>query len=190
MSSESSPLGEPRWLTYVDRVSLVLAACGGIGLIGLMFNVVVSVLARSITGVSLLGTLDLSTYVWMPILTTLGMGYALQTSAHIRVSLITGAASPRAKRLVEIVSLALTGIVLVLLVYFTFTAGFSAAARGEAPPSSRWLQIWPMRFVVAIGLLGFLTQTVAELARAIRGGGASEDEVGQERFDEGEEVLL
>ena len=171
---------EPVWLRIVDRISIALAVAGGIGAVLLVANIVANVVSRTATGVPLAGTLDISTYIWMPAVTVLAMGYALQRGEHIRVSLITGPASPPTQRIVEVASLALTILILAALTYYTFLGALKAQGIGESATGTPWLDIWPMRFVITVGLVGFLLQTAAEIQRAFVAA----------NIDETEEVLL
>ena len=160
---------EPRWLLYMDKISLWTAIAGGIGGILMVANIVANVTSRSIAGTPLPGTLDLSTYIWMPIITVLGMGYALQRGEHIRVSLLTAPASTVTRRIVEVASMVLTTIILAALFYYTLIGALSAARISETATATPWLEIWPMRFVVAAGILVFTLQALAEFYRAFAG---------------------
>lgn len=160
---------EPRWLLYIDKISLWTAIAGGVGGILMVANIVANIAGRSMAGTPLPGTLDLSTYIWMPIITVLGMGYALQRGEHIRVSLLTAPASNVTRRIVEVVSMVLTTVILAALFYYTFLGAVSAASIGETATATPWLEVWPMRFVVAAGILVFTLQALAEFYRAITG---------------------
>lgn len=165
-SAESSAAKEVIWLRIIDRISVTLAIAGGIGAALLVLHIVSNVVSRSSSGVPIPGTLDVSTYIWMPAVTVLAMGYALQRGEHIRVSLITGPASSRTQRVIEVASLTLTIVILAALVFYTFLGALDAQAIGESATGTPWLVIWPMRFVITAGLAGFLLQTIAEIYRA------------------------
>jgi TRAP-type mannitol/chloroaromatic compound transport system permease small subunit len=155
------------WLRGVDALSLWLAVAGGLCLILMTATTVGNVISRWFLGAPLPGTLDLTTFVWMPAVALLPMGYALQRAEHIRVSLLTTGASSRAQRITEIGGLLLTALMLAVLVYLMFELAMQNAAVGETAPGTPWLSIWPMRGVAAFALLVFLLQTLAELFRSI-----------------------
>lgn len=180
MSTEVSTAKEPLWLRVVDGISLWVAVLGGIGGALLVLHIVFNVISRSFAGTPLPGTLDISTYIWMPIITVLAMGYALRCGEHIRVSLITGPASPRTRHIVEVASLALTVVILAALLYYTFLGAMDGARIGETATGTPWLITWPMRFVITVGIACFLLQAIAEVYRAFV----------RKSIDDPEEILL
>ncbi len=165
----SSPLEPERlpWLKWIDRLSLFLAVLGGIATVSLMLNVVADVIGRFVFGRSLPGTLDLTQFAWMPTLVSLGLGYALVKGEHIRVSLLTGPTGPLTQRIIEIVSMVFTLGTVALFAWFGAENAQRTMNVGEKAVGTDWLEVWPFRWVVVIGLLGLMLQALATLLRAI-----------------------
>ncbi|MET0735534.1 MAG: TRAP transporter small permease [Microbacterium sp.] len=154
------------WLGWIDRFNVVLAVIGGLATVALMINVIADVIGRSLFNHPFPSTLELTQFVWMPILIGCGLGYALQRGEHIRVNLLTSPTSPRTQRIVEIIALTFTLLIVASLVYFTALRALQGTERAEAAVGNPWILVWPVRWVVVIGLIGLLLQTLAEIVRA------------------------
>lgn len=135
---------------------------------GLMVNVGVDVQGRFFFNRPLTGTLDMTQLAWMPSLVALGLGYALLRGEHIRVNLLTAPTGPRASRVIEIVGMVFTSLTSGLFSWFGLEKANEARAFGEKAVGTPWLEIWPCRWVVVVGLVGLLLQSLASLIRAIR----------------------
>lgn len=170
MPENRAPVNDPLPVRLVDRLNLALAALGGVAAAGLLTTILVNVVSRKFFDVPLSGTLDLSAYLWMPVLTSLAMGYALQKHEHVRVSLITENARPLTQQVVEVFSLVLTVCLIGLLAVFTFSDAMTQRGFNEHATGTPWLPVWPLRFVVAVGVAGLALQSLAECVRALRPG--------------------
>ena len=155
------------WLKWIDRFSTALAAVAGVATVGLMINIVLDVVGRYFFSRPLPGTLDLSQYAWMPSLVSLALGYALLRGEHIRVNLLTAPTGPRTQRIIEIVGMTLTLATSVFFLWFSIEKSAQAMDFGEMAVGAHWLAIWPFRWVVAVGVLGLLLQSAAQLLRAV-----------------------
>jgi TRAP-type mannitol/chloroaromatic compound transport system, small permease component len=155
-----------RWTEWIDRLNAVLAFVGGIAALGLMVNVVLDVLGRTLLHHPIPPTLDLTQFTWMPVLVSLGLGYTLQRGEHIRVNLLTSPTGSRTQRLIEIVSMAVTLATVAPLAWYTAARAQTSIKSGEAAVSTEWLLLWPFRWIVVIGLIGLFLQAIAQLVRA------------------------
>lgn len=155
------------WLKWIDRFSTLLAILGGIATVGLMVNVVLDVIGRFFYNRPLPGTLDLTQFAWMPTLVALGLGYALLRGEHIRVNLLTAPTGERTQRIIEIVGMVFTLGTTAMFIYFGTQKASEAMGFGEKAVGTPWLEIWPYRFVIVVGMVGLLLQAFAQLLRAI-----------------------
>jgi TRAP-type mannitol/chloroaromatic compound transport system permease small subunit len=155
------------WLKWIDRFSTLLAVAGGIATMGLMLNVVVDVIGRAVFNRPLPGTLDVTQFAWMPVLVSLGLGYALLRGEHIRVNLLTAPTGPRAQRVIEIAGMVFTLATTAVLIWFGAQKASEAAAFQESAVGTPWLAIWPFRWVIVVGLAGLFLQALALFIRAI-----------------------
>lgn len=156
---------DPLWVRSIDRVSMVTAAIGGLASVGLMLNIVLDVALRFLAGTPIEGTLDLTQYAWMPVLVSLGLGYALLRGEHIRVSLLTSSASLRAQRIVEVCGLIATFAAVIVLLWFSVGRAAESTHLSESAVGTAWLTIWPIRWVLVVGLAVLLLQVAAETWR-------------------------
>lgn len=155
------------WLKWIDRFSLLLAILGGVATVGLMVNVVLDVLGRFFFNRPLPGTLDLTQFAWMPTLVALGLGYALFRGEHLRVNLLTAPTASRTQRIIEIVGMVFTLGTTALFILFGAEKAVEAMNFGEKAVGTPWLEIWPYRFVIVVGMIGLFLQAFAQLLRAI-----------------------
>lgn len=155
------------WLKWIDRLSAVMAVVGGVATVGLMVNVIIDVTGRYFFHQPLRGTLELTQYGWMPTLVSLGLGYALLRGEHIRVNLLTAPTRPRTQRVIEISSMTFTLVTIALFAWLAAEKARSSTAFRESVVSVPWLEVWPFRWILVIGLMVLLLQTFATLARAI-----------------------
>jgi TRAP-type mannitol/chloroaromatic compound transport system permease small subunit len=155
------------WLKWIDRFNTLLAVIGGVATVGLMLNIVVDVIGRYFFNRPLPGTLDMTQFAWMPMLVSLGLGYALLRGEHIRVNLLTAPTGPRTQRIIEIVGMVFTLGTVAMLIWFGSEKAADAMGFGEKAVGTPWLAIWPFRWVITLGLVGLLLQAFAQLLRAI-----------------------
>jgi TRAP-type mannitol/chloroaromatic compound transport system permease small subunit len=155
------------WLRWIDRGNTVLAVVGGVATVGLMLNIVADVIGRFFFNHPLPGTLDLTQFAWMPMLISLGLGYALLRGEHIRVNLLTAPTGERTQRVIEIVAMVFTIVTVAMLIWFGIEKADDAMGFGEKAVGTQWLVIWPFRWIIVVGLVGLLLQAVAQLIRAI-----------------------
>lgn len=165
MSAE--PVDRVTWLKWIDRFSGLLAILAGVATVGLMINVVLDVAMRATVNRSLPGTLDLSQYVWMPSIVSLALGYALLRGEHIRVNLLTAPTGRTTQRVIEIVSMAFTLLTAALFLWFSVEKAIDAMDFGETAVGARWVSIWIFRWVVAVGIVGLIVQSFAQIVRAV-----------------------
>lgn len=155
------------WLKWIDRLSLLLAVLGGIATVGLMVNVVVDVIGRFFFNRPFPGTLDLTQFAWMPILVSLGLGYALLRGEHIRVNLLTAPTRSRTQRIIEVVGMLFTLGTTAMFILYGAEKAEEAMSFGEKAVGTPWLQIWPYRWVIVVGMAGLFLQALAQMLRAI-----------------------
>lgn len=155
------------WLKWIDRLSTLMAVLGGVATVGLMINVVLDVIGRYFYNQPLPGTLDLTQFAWMPTLVSLGLAYAMLRGEHIQVSLLTAPTGPRTQRIIDIVAMASTLTVTTMLLWFGAEKAGDAMGFEERAVGTPWLEIWPFRWVIVVGLAALLLQTLASLLRVI-----------------------
>ncbi len=163
---------EPTWLTTADNIVGVFVNIGGwIGgatVIVLMLHIVADVFMRYVFNSPLPGTIEIVSYWWMILITFLGQGLTQRRREHLEVSLLTDL-MPQMDRLGTIIGgRLLTLITVVALGYYGLLAAIEQTHRGEIAMGSITIAIWPMRWMVPIGMGIFAAQLVVDLIRDVR----------------------
>lgn len=156
----------PGLVRWIDRISTVLAIAAGVAAMAMMINIVADVISRTAAR-PLPGTLDITQFAWMPIVVSLGMGYALLQGQHIRIGLLADLTSRRTQQIIEVVAMVASLVALSALSWFGAERAFRALEVGEFSSATPWLPIGVFRWVMVAGLIGLALQAIAQLLRAI-----------------------
>ncbi|MDR5654791.1 TRAP transporter small permease [Ruixingdingia sedimenti] len=127
------------------------------------------VLARNLANQPIPGTLEVSMYWLMVPMSFVGIWWAGLQREHVRVTLLDDLMGANTARLAEIVvALAALGFLLA-----TATVGFEEALksmRGGEYEGAYKVVIWPVRFISALGFVGFALVVVAQLVQDLKTG--------------------
>lgn len=154
------------WLKCIDRFSVALAMAAGVACMLMMANIVFDVVGRAASR-PLPGTVDITQFAWMPVVVSLGMGYALLAGQHIRVGLLTDPSTQRTQRVVEVAAMTATLATFAAFAWFGVERAIRSTQMGEASSVTPWLPIWLFRWVLVIGVVGLALQALAQLIRAL-----------------------
>ncbi len=156
MAGTSSVLEDKSLLSRLDRALLPVewffALISGIAVFSLMFLAVWSVLGRKFLGSPLLGYVDYIETA-MPLIAIMGVSYVQRSGGHIRMDMLIGALSGRAKWLFELVSILLILVLIVALIWGSW-AHFDRSFDCARPLCSRdssidiGLPLWPSKLIV------------------------------------------
>ncbi|MDQ7903891.1 TRAP transporter small permease [Phytohabitans sp. ZYX-F-186] len=143
-----------------------VALCGvGIALMGL--HIVVDVAARNALEHGLEDTIAFVGYLWMPVVCFLALGAVQLKGEHIYVGLMADHAGPRTRRVVEVVSDLLVAGLMAWMAVLAFRAADEAWALDERVGVNRWLVLWPVKLVVALGMSLYVLSLVATAAERV-----------------------
>lgn len=156
MAGTSSVLEDKSLLSRLDRALLPVewffALISGIAVFSLMFLAVWSVLGRKFFGSPLLGYVDYIETA-MPLIAIMGVSYVQRGGGHIRMDMLVGALSGRAKWLFELISILLILVLIVALIWGSW-AHFDRSFDCARPLCSRdstidiGLPLWPSKLIV------------------------------------------
>jgi TRAP-type mannitol/chloroaromatic compound transport system permease small subunit len=98
----------------------------------------------------------------------LGAPYVLQKNEHVRVDLLYGARSPRAKLWTDVfgIVLFLAPSTLVVL-FFGWSFFTNSFATGEMSSNAGGLPLWPVKLLLPLGFFLVLLQGLAELVKRV-----------------------
>lgn len=163
---------EPAWLRTADRIVGLFVNLGGwIGgatVIVLMFHIVADVFLRYTMNSPLPATIEIVSYWWMILITFLGQGLTQRRREHLEVTLLTDL-MPEMDRLGTVIGgRILTLLTVIALGYYGLLAALEQTHRGEIAMGSVTILVWPMRWIVPIGMGVFAAQLVIDLVRDFR----------------------
>jgi TRAP-type mannitol/chloroaromatic compound transport system permease small subunit len=113
------------------------------------------------------GWLEIQWYMFAGMV-LLGASYTLKMNEHVRVDLVYGSVSDRARLWIDII-----GIIFFLLpvcLYFTFACWpffYSSYVGGEMSPNASGLIRWPVKLLLVIGFGFLFLQGISELIKRI-----------------------
>lgn len=143
-------------LALPSQILLVLSASG---VFLLMVHVIAEVISRGLFGTPLRGTLEYVTYWWMVIIVFGALGYAQKENEHIDVPLLYDGTAGVFKKIFSLISLVLTLVVGLGIIYFSLDYAIANFAAGEYSGATGVL-LWPMKFLVPLGTLVYLIEVV------------------------------
>lgn len=167
---------EPVWVRAIDRLNLVFFSVAAAVIVVLMLHMVVDVAGRFLFNKPIPGTLEIVTFWWMPIIVFLSLGWAQQRGEHITVTLLTERLSPAWRRFAESCGDVLSLVVVAILAWYTFEGALKGFEVGQSSIGSVSVPIWPVKFIAAIGLVGYFLQLIAAVYRRYSKHGAPEVE--------------
>ena len=184
MSAPSNILQDDTALSKLDRklywVETKLALLGGIAVFSLMVLAVVSVSGRNFANAPLPGYVDWIEQA-MPLIAFVGVSYTQRLGGHIRMDILIGNLRGRPLWLVEMISTAVMLLLMLLLVWGTYSH-FLRAFDLNAPLWSRdssidiSLPLWPSKLIVPIGFSVLSLRLVLQIwgyGRALKTGSTS-----------------
>lgn len=167
MTTGSSTVTETR-PPLADRVSRLLGYAAGVAVLAMMFHVTADVVARTVRGAPLGGTLEWTTWVWMPAIVFLALAGALAAGEHLRVTMLVEALTRLPRKIAEALTLLLLLGVVVLLDVGMWMAALESFKLQEADLGAGVeVSIWPMKFVAAFGLAMLGIQALSMLVHTI-----------------------
>lgn len=150
----------------IDVCTNILAELCGWFLLVVMGLIIVDLVSRS-AGTPIYGVSESAMFVMIAIV-YLGLPYAEKMQAHVRVELILDNLPPRVAALLDLAMyLLVVGTMFVVLYAVTMNAWGSLGSR-QAIAGPKPLLVWPVKFVMVIGLLLYVVQIVINVWQAFR----------------------
>ena len=169
VSTEPPVRTDPSLLRVIDRVTCGFGYLAALGVICLILNVFVDVVGRKFFSAPWPGTIERTTYWWMPTLVLLGYAYAEYAQEHIKVTILLDALPERMRQIVEGVFGLLATLLLIALVYYTYQDAMKSFNFREITSSKPPVEIWPARFLAVIGIALLALQSGASTLRRFMG---------------------
>lgn len=156
----------------MDRALRAMTAAFGVlaagALVVLMLATVVDVVVRWISRSSVPGMLEVAETA-LVVAAFFGVAWTSIQGGHVAVSIVTDRLSPAVGRVVDIVVWVLSAGLLGWMVYANVArASLSTSLRETRFGLVQW-PVWPMRWVIALGLALWLVVAVANIVRTFSG---------------------
>lgn len=155
-----------RVIDTLSRSFSILAALGGVLLIA---NVFVDVVGRKFFNSPVPGTIEHTTYWWMPVLVLLAFGLAELKQEHIKVTMLLDALELRTRQIIEGVFGLIATMLLIALIVYTWEGAIKSFGYREITSSSPPVAIWPGKFIAVAGIAMLALQGAATTFRCFAG---------------------
>jgi len=171
MAGPSTVLEDGSRLSRLDqrllKLERFLALISGIAVFSLMVLAVVSVGGRNLFNAPLPGYVDWIEQV-MPLIAFMGVAYVMREGGHIRMDIVIGQLRGRALWLAELISVVFVLLLMLALVYGSFThfqRSFDFAAPWWSRDSSIDISIpiWPAKLLVPVAFLVLCLRLVLQI---------------------------
>lgn len=154
----------------VHRVNDALAELSGwlvtVIMTLLTFDILSRLFDRSVQGVSELAVFALVATVY------LGLSSCEEQDSHLRVEFFINRMKGRARKISDAFDLSVAVVLIGVALYASWTNALFSLETGESVPGTIPLPVYPVKFVIAAGLLFYLVQLVVNLVTVLKRGKA------------------
>lgn len=159
----------PALIRGIDRLSGWAAVLAALGVVLLIVNVSIDVVGRTLFRAPLAGTLEMTAYWWMPLITLMAFAFTEKGQEHIKVTILLDALPLRLRQLVEGTFGILAVALLLILAWYALQEALYAASIGKTTPSQPPVTVWPFYFVAVAGVVLLALQAAATTYRCFAG---------------------
>jgi TRAP-type C4-dicarboxylate transport system permease small subunit len=135
-------------------------------MVAMMVLLVIDIITRTLRK-PIQGMAELSVFVMMVVI-YLGLARCEEHKEHVSLEIVLNALPPFIRRIMEAVSYLLALGTVGLLLYSVFTNAVNAYLRNEAIEGTVEMHIWPVKFIMVIGLIFFFTQTLINTLETLK----------------------
>lgn len=156
-------------IRLIDGLSNVGAVLGAAGVVLVVTNIVIDVIGRLVFHAPFPGTIEYTTYWWMPTLALLSFAFTEKMQEHIKVTILLDALPLRFRQIVEGVFGLLATALIAALAYYAWHDAMRGYNFQETTASSPPVAVWPFRFVAVLGMALLALQSAATTFRYFAG---------------------
>jgi TRAP-type C4-dicarboxylate transport system permease small subunit len=154
----------------------ILAGCCGWLMLAMMLLLVADVVTR-LSGRPMQGMAELSVFVMM-IVIYLGLARCEEHREHVSLELLRNALSGKKRRGLDRINALLAAVTVSIFTYAIVDNAIYSYLRNESLEGTVELPIWPTKFIIVVGVLFYLIQTLLnwkDAEKAGRGASPRED---------------
>jgi len=150
----------------IDFVTDIAGMTSGWSILFVGLIILYEVMMRAFFKAPTIWVTDISTYalVWFCFMTA---AYGLKSGSHIEVDVLTHSLPPRAKSIMNLVSIALVFIYVVIFAYFGWQMVLESYERHQATPNLLHFPVWLIQLGLGIGTTVLVFQTMRVAAKII-----------------------
>jgi TRAP-type C4-dicarboxylate transport system permease small subunit len=151
---------------FKNRVQILnrwISIAGAVFLIPLMLGTAADVICRDLFNLPIMGVVESSGYL-LAVFILLGLGYAEQVKAHVKVTIMTSRLSPRAQLVLRIITSLISLFIFSILAWQGLIVGI------EERTVSDLLRIpqYPFRILVAVGAFFVCLELLIDFGDSVR----------------------
>ena len=150
----------------VHKINQILSGFCGWLMLAMMILLVVDIITRTMRK-PIQGMAELSVFVMMVVI-YLGLARCEEHKEHVNLEIVLNALPPLPKRIMEAFSYLLALATVGLLLYAVFTNAINSFLRNEAIEGTVEMHIWPVKFIMVVGLIFFFAQTLINFLEKIK----------------------
>lgn len=154
-------------LKGVDTFSKLGAYLSALSMVLIVALIGVEIICRSVFRVSTMVADEFSGYL-MVVAVLAGLGYALQTESHIRITILLGKLGPRSRCAMDLLATSVAIVVTLFICYHATLMVFDSYSYDMRADSISETPIFIPQVIVPIGLAGLLMQLLALFLRRCR----------------------
>ena len=158
------------------RTTTGLMLIGGLGVIALMTNVTLDVVAKLVWNQPIQGTVEISSYYYMVAIVMLPMPFVEHRDAQITVDLVTDRLPDGPRRICLALGCLAGAGILSVMAWRTGLDAVRAFRVGEVVMGSREVIVWPARVLLPVGFALAAVASVLRLGLVLRGIDPADDE--------------
>jgi len=168
MAEGQSPTLLDRFDKFLGVFVVGFAWLGGFAVVALMLHIIADVFLRYFFNSPLPATIEIVSYWWMIMIIFPAVAWTQRRKEHVEVTLVTDLMPEQHRVVVAIFARLLTMATVAALAYYGWLAALEQWHRGEIAMGSITILIWPMRFMVPLGMGMFFLQLAVDLVRDIQ----------------------
>jgi len=151
---------------FFHRINQILSGFCGWLMLAMMILLVIDIVGRSISR-PIQGMAELSVFVMMVVI-YFGLARCEEHREHVSLEIIKNTLPPSLRRAMELLISLLALATVGLLLYAVFQNAMSSFMSNEAIEGTVELHIWPVKFLMVIGLIFFWIQTLINTVEAAK----------------------
>lgn len=149
-----------------DRFTLRLASISALATLVLVVLIAADLFARNVLRASIPGAAEIST-ILLVLMVYCGLAGAQAARGHFNITFVLMLLSPRWRRVLDVISLALVCLIAAGLSWLTWGSAVSSFWKGEASWGIVTVPIWPARIAVTAGLALLSLQALLDCLRTV-----------------------